>query len=297
MERPAAWLTRVCVNHCLSRRRDLRLRGWPPLGLVGYARSPGDRVLACRSAGRRSGGTRRLRSGAGGDHSQLPARLLGRRVRRLHGLPARNRANPPRTRSRHTSKGARGRLTSNLVSIRNCAPSLSTSRHRTLHPALLNIDVAMPDRRRRSVFNLFAGIAAAALVAASVTVFGIALRTHGNPAPGPAVRSASPSPSPLRAMPLLGEGGVPTAAQVVVPTLRGHGSRQLEMFVPQGTLWHPVRLCRSRGLPVSRPPTALSATTSSSARRCLGVTTLTVDGPKAYDDKPMTSSRRRCTQG
>jgi RNA polymerase sigma factor (sigma-70 family) len=33
MERPAAWLTRVCVNHCISRRRHLRSRGWPPLDL------------------------------------------------------------------------------------------------------------------------------------------------------------------------------------------------------------------------------------------------------------------------
>jgi RNA polymerase sigma factor (sigma-70 family) len=33
MERPAAWLTRVCVNHCISRRRHLRSRGWPPLEL------------------------------------------------------------------------------------------------------------------------------------------------------------------------------------------------------------------------------------------------------------------------
>lgn len=31
MQRPAAWLTRVCVNHCISRRRHLRSRGWPPL--------------------------------------------------------------------------------------------------------------------------------------------------------------------------------------------------------------------------------------------------------------------------
>jgi RNA polymerase sigma factor (sigma-70 family) len=33
MEKPAAWLTRVCVNHCISRRRMLRSRGWPPLTL------------------------------------------------------------------------------------------------------------------------------------------------------------------------------------------------------------------------------------------------------------------------
>src|SRR5580698_10539958 len=34
MERPSAWLTRVCVNHCISRRRHLRSRGWPPLALI-----------------------------------------------------------------------------------------------------------------------------------------------------------------------------------------------------------------------------------------------------------------------
>jgi RNA polymerase sigma factor (sigma-70 family) len=34
MEKPAAWLTRVCVNHCISRRRMLRSRGWPPLILA-----------------------------------------------------------------------------------------------------------------------------------------------------------------------------------------------------------------------------------------------------------------------
>jgi RNA polymerase sigma factor (sigma-70 family) len=34
MDRPAAWLTRVCVNHCISRRRHLRSRGWPPLALI-----------------------------------------------------------------------------------------------------------------------------------------------------------------------------------------------------------------------------------------------------------------------
>lgn len=34
MERPAAWLTRVCVNHCISRRRMLRSRGWPQLAVI-----------------------------------------------------------------------------------------------------------------------------------------------------------------------------------------------------------------------------------------------------------------------
>lgn len=34
MDRPSAWLTRVCVNYCLNRRRLLRSRGWPHLGLT-----------------------------------------------------------------------------------------------------------------------------------------------------------------------------------------------------------------------------------------------------------------------
>jgi RNA polymerase sigma-70 factor (ECF subfamily) len=36
------WLTRVCVNHCISRRRYLRSRGWPPLGLVDRVGSSGN---------------------------------------------------------------------------------------------------------------------------------------------------------------------------------------------------------------------------------------------------------------
>jgi RNA polymerase sigma factor (sigma-70 family) len=39
MERPEAWLTRVCVNHCISRRRHLRSRGWPPIELNEMASS------------------------------------------------------------------------------------------------------------------------------------------------------------------------------------------------------------------------------------------------------------------
>jgi RNA polymerase sigma factor (sigma-70 family) len=37
MDRQAAWLTRVCVNHCISRRRMLRSRGLPLPGLVDRA--------------------------------------------------------------------------------------------------------------------------------------------------------------------------------------------------------------------------------------------------------------------
>jgi RNA polymerase sigma factor (sigma-70 family) len=42
MDRPASWLTRVCVNHCISRRRHLRSRGWPPLALIEDAASGSD---------------------------------------------------------------------------------------------------------------------------------------------------------------------------------------------------------------------------------------------------------------
>ena len=42
MDRPASWLTRVCVNHCISRRRHLRSRGWPPRALIEDAVSRGD---------------------------------------------------------------------------------------------------------------------------------------------------------------------------------------------------------------------------------------------------------------
>jgi RNA polymerase sigma factor (sigma-70 family) len=41
-DRPAAWLTRVCVNHCISRRRHLRSRGWPPIELNEDSPSFGD---------------------------------------------------------------------------------------------------------------------------------------------------------------------------------------------------------------------------------------------------------------
>jgi RNA polymerase sigma factor (sigma-70 family) len=46
MDRPAAWLTRVCVNHCISRRRHLRSQGWPPLALIDDVAPRGDQGTA-----------------------------------------------------------------------------------------------------------------------------------------------------------------------------------------------------------------------------------------------------------
>jgi RNA polymerase sigma-70 factor, ECF subfamily len=40
MDRQASWLTRVCVNYCISRRRMLRSRGWPLPGLIDRASPP-----------------------------------------------------------------------------------------------------------------------------------------------------------------------------------------------------------------------------------------------------------------
>jgi RNA polymerase sigma factor (sigma-70 family) len=42
MDRQAAWLTRVCVNQCISQRRMLRSRGWPLPGLIDRAGPPTD---------------------------------------------------------------------------------------------------------------------------------------------------------------------------------------------------------------------------------------------------------------
>ena len=42
IDRPEAWLTRVCVNHCINRRRLLRSRRWTPFDLAGgTTASPG----------------------------------------------------------------------------------------------------------------------------------------------------------------------------------------------------------------------------------------------------------------
>ena len=40
MDRSSAWLTRVCVNYCINRRRLLRSRGWPHVGLMEGTESP-----------------------------------------------------------------------------------------------------------------------------------------------------------------------------------------------------------------------------------------------------------------
>jgi hypothetical protein len=152
---------------------------------------------------------------------------------------------------------------------------------------LTDIDVAVPDRGRRPVFNMFAGLAAAAVVAAGIALFAIELRGHDNPAPGPAARSASPSASQLKAMPLLGDSGVPTAAHVVIPLTRGQGSLQLQTFVPQGTLYIQFD-CLGPGRYEIASTNHVIDNVLEQCSTDIGVTTLTIEGPKAYDDKPLT---------
>ena len=155
-------------------------------------------------------------------------------------------------------------------------------------PDLTDIDIVVRDRPRRTL-NLFAGFGAAALVAASVTVFALELRSHDK-APAPAVTSAPPSASAsssLKKMPVLGDAGVPASAHVVIPVTTGHGSLQLETFVPQGTLYVQFD-CIGAG------PFKIASTNhviGNNLLQCsssLDVTTMTVGSPKLYDNKPLT---------
>jgi hypothetical protein len=153
-------------------------------------------------------------------------------------------------------------------------------------------DVIPPHRGRRT-FNLLAGLAAATVIAGAAAVFAIELRSHDTPAPGPAATSAPPSasastvPSALKKMPLLGSGGIPASAHQVIPVTRGQGSVVLQTFVPQGTLYLQYD-CAGPG------PFKIISTNHvirSGLEQCPsspGVTTMTVQSPSAYDDKPLT---------
>jgi hypothetical protein len=159
---------------------------------------------------------------------------------------------------------------------------------------LTDIDVAPRDRPRR-MLNMFAAVAAAAVVAASVAVFALVLRSRDQASPAPAVTSAPPSASSsssplasqLKKMPLLGNAGVPASAHVVIPVITGRGSEQLRTFVPQGTLYVQFD-CIGPG------PFKIASTNhviGNGLLQCSGsfdVTTMTVGSPKIYDNKPLT---------
>jgi hypothetical protein len=157
---------------------------------------------------------------------------------------------------------------------------------------LTDIDTRVVARTGRS-FNLFAGLAAATVIAGSVAVFALELRSHNTPGPGPAATSASPSarpsasPSALKKMPLLGSAGIPASAHEVMPLTRGQGSVVLQTIVPQGTLYIQFD-CAGPG-----PFKFLSTdhVIGNGQLQCssgIGVTTIAVGSPKVYDDKPLT---------
>ncbi len=157
---------------------------------------------------------------------------------------------------------------------------------------LTDIDTGVVARTGRS-FNLLAGLAAAMVIAGSVAVFALELRSHNAPGPGPAATSASPSarpsasPSALKKMPLLGGAGIPASAHEAMPLTRGQGSVVLQTFVPQGTLYIQFD-CAGPG-----PFKFLSTdhVIGNGQLQCssdIGVTTITVSSPKVYDDKPLT---------
>jgi hypothetical protein len=156
---------------------------------------------------------------------------------------------------------------------------------------LTNIEVGAPSRRRVT-FNLFAGLAAAAVVAASVTVFAIELRAHDHANPAPVATSAPsptgfPSGSSLKQMPVLGSKGVPESTHFVIPVTQGQGSTQFRSFVPQGTLYIQFD-CAGPG---SFEIASSNRVVDNVLQRCsssLGVTTLRVETPAGYDDKPLT---------
>ncbi len=159
---------------------------------------------------------------------------------------------------------------------------------------LTHLDLAAPHRARRT-FNLFVGLAAAAIVAASAAVFAVELGSHHGTAAGPAAsspaaspsRSAAPSSSPLVAVPLIGPGGVPASAHVVIPTTRGRGSLQLQTFVPQGTVYIQFSCAGPGPFDISSTNRAVG----SELQQCsasFGASTITVEGSKTYDDKPLT---------
>ena len=106
MDRPAAWLTRVCVNHCISRRRHLRSRGWPPLALIEDAVSRGDANTAAEfvdmdrayrrlSLRQRAAITLNYRHGYSVEECAV-----------FMGCSPGSCAHTPRARSRHVEKGA-----------------------------------------------------------------------------------------------------------------------------------------------------------------------------------------------
>ena len=103
----SAWLTRICVNHCLHRRRDLLRRIlWPQ---DRWASIPDPRAFPARRSTSWSV-DRAFRTlvatPAGGRHVAPVLRVHGQGVRGTARLPAGDRAQPPWTGHDETEEGA-----------------------------------------------------------------------------------------------------------------------------------------------------------------------------------------------
>ncbi len=162
--------------------------------------------------------------------------------------------------------------------------------------ALTDIRTPAPSHRRRTI-NLVAGVAAVAVVVASVTLFGVELGSRHTPAKP----SLPASAALLKKMPLLGNGGIPESAHVLIPVTRGHGSVRLKTLVPTGTLLIQYD-CAGPGAFNIRSTNGVVGSDLPQCSTSFGVTTMTVDGaqtyagdcptagrcPSGYDGKPMT---------
>lgn len=148
--------------------------------------------------------------------------------------------------------------------------------------ALTDINIA--PARRRGMTNLLAGLTAVAVVVAGVTLFAVELRSHRSSPP--AITSSSPpSASLLKRMPLLGNQGVPTSAQVVIPLMRGHGFVRLRTFTPQGTLLLQFD-CAGPGSFKISSTNPLVGSDLSKCSTSAGVTTKTIGGSSGFEGKP-----------
>lgn len=162
--------------------------------------------------------------------------------------------------------------------------------------ALTDIRTPAPSRRRRTI-NLVAGVAAVAVVTASVTLFAVELGNRH----APAKPSLPASAALLKKMPLLGNGGIPKSAHVLISLTRGHGSMRLKTLVPTGTLLIQYDCAGPGAFNIS----STNGVVGSDLPQCstsFGVTTMTVAGaatagdncspsgrcPSGYDGKPIT---------
>jgi hypothetical protein len=94
-------------------------------------------------------------------------------------------------------------------------------------------------RSGRKVLNVLAGSVAAAVIAASVTVFAIELNGHhgaGSPVPGGrSAATSSPKPTP----PAVADSSLPTGAKVLIPRTYGTGTETLPTVTlgPNEGIW------------------------------------------------------------